>query len=224
MKSRNNFFLSDRAFKSKPSEATLRVISSGVSSKASSTPGSPYSSTPLTRNSIPSIVLPQPGPPHTIVVRPRGKPPPLISSRPRMPVGAFSSPCERSRTLSVPVSVSNASHVYLWRLNLSLAKHPDRSTRPNRRKKSNDAPKPNKIPTNSYHNPITHSSLRAAPPSNDSLSVKFKDREPQAYSSRVLRRYTGNAVFSPRTRVSDPTPVPALPGAFVARGAPLPGA
>src|SRR5580704_13427060 len=41
------------------------------------------------RNSIPSMVLPQPGPPQTIVVRPRGNPPPLISSSPLIPVGAF---------------------------------------------------------------------------------------------------------------------------------------
>src|SRR4051812_37913272 len=32
-------------------------------------------------------VLPQPGPPHTSVGRPRGKPPPVTSSRPWMPVG-----------------------------------------------------------------------------------------------------------------------------------------
>src|ERR1700733_7011396 len=38
---------------------------------------------------MPSMVLPQPGPPQTIVVRPRGKPPPLISSSPLIPVSAL---------------------------------------------------------------------------------------------------------------------------------------
>jgi hypothetical protein len=35
------------------------------------------------------MVLPDPGPPISSVVRPRGKPPPLISSKPTIPVGAF---------------------------------------------------------------------------------------------------------------------------------------
>jgi hypothetical protein len=38
---------------------------------------------------MPSMVFPQPGPPQTIVVRPRGNPPPLISSSPLIPVGAL---------------------------------------------------------------------------------------------------------------------------------------
>jgi hypothetical protein len=33
--------------------------------------------------------LPEPGPPRSSVVRLRGKPPPVISSRPAMPVGAL---------------------------------------------------------------------------------------------------------------------------------------
>src|ERR1700730_12229547 len=74
---------------SKPSEATFLAMSWGVSSKAIRTPGSLYSRTPRTRNSIPSMVLPQPGPPQMIVVRPLGRPPPLISSSPRIPVGDF---------------------------------------------------------------------------------------------------------------------------------------
>src|ERR1700733_7478777 len=53
------------------------------------TPGSPYSVAPRTRNSIASSVLPQPAPPQTSVGRPAGNPPPVISSSPRMPVGAF---------------------------------------------------------------------------------------------------------------------------------------
>jgi len=35
------------------------------------------------------MVFPHPGPPQTMVVRPRGNPPPLISSRPLIPVRAF---------------------------------------------------------------------------------------------------------------------------------------
>jgi hypothetical protein len=36
-------------------------------------------------------VLPQPVPPHISVGRPRGRPPPVIASRPWMPVGHFAS-------------------------------------------------------------------------------------------------------------------------------------
>src|SRR5215471_13303830 len=53
------------------------------------TPGSSYWVAPRTRNSIDSKVLPHPGPPQTRVGLPRGKPPPVISSSPWMPVGAF---------------------------------------------------------------------------------------------------------------------------------------
>src|SRR5688572_20544412 len=35
------------------------------------------------------MVLPEPDPPTSNVVRPRGRPPPVISSRPAMPVGAL---------------------------------------------------------------------------------------------------------------------------------------
>src|ERR1017187_2057580 len=41
------------------------------------------------------MVLPEPGPPTSSVVRPSGKPPPVISSKPVMPVGAFFSPLTR---------------------------------------------------------------------------------------------------------------------------------
>src|SRR3954447_900175 len=68
-------------------DATLLLMSCGDSSKAIRTPGSLNSVAPRTRNSRPIIVLPEPGPPQTTVVRPRGKPPPLISSNPLMPVG-----------------------------------------------------------------------------------------------------------------------------------------
>jgi hypothetical protein len=40
-------------------------------------------------NSAASIVLPQPGPPVTSDGRPRGRPPPVISSSPSIPLGAF---------------------------------------------------------------------------------------------------------------------------------------
>src|SRR5882672_6636199 len=51
------------------------------------TPGSPNCIAPRTRNSAANRVLPQPAPPQTSVGRPRGNPPPVISSRPWMPVG-----------------------------------------------------------------------------------------------------------------------------------------
>ena len=49
------------------------------------TPGSPISM-PRTRNSTENRVLPAPALPQTRVGRPRGRPPPVISSRPRMPL------------------------------------------------------------------------------------------------------------------------------------------
>src|SRR6476659_11218858 len=55
------------------------------------TPGSPNWVAPRTRNSIASKVLPQPALPQTSVGRPRGRPPPVISSSPSMPVGALGS-------------------------------------------------------------------------------------------------------------------------------------
>jgi hypothetical protein len=78
--------------RSKPSEATSSANSSADSSNASNTPGSSKSCAPRTRNSSPNNVLPAPGPPVTRLARPRGNPPPVISSNPRMPVGAFPSP------------------------------------------------------------------------------------------------------------------------------------
>src|SRR5260221_3728583 len=58
-----------------------------VSSRPTTTPASPNCAAPRTRNSAASSVLPQPAPPQTSVGRPRGRPPPVISSRPWMPVG-----------------------------------------------------------------------------------------------------------------------------------------
>src|SRR3954447_8991607 len=42
---------------------------------------------PRIKNSIDSKVFPQPGPPQISVGRPAGKPPPVISSRPSIPLG-----------------------------------------------------------------------------------------------------------------------------------------
>src|ERR1017187_1396766 len=73
--------------RSNPSDATLAFNSFSVSSKDMNTPGSSNCVAPRTRNSAASSVLPHPAPPHTSVGRPRGNPPPVISSRPWMPVG-----------------------------------------------------------------------------------------------------------------------------------------
>src|SRR4029453_17864918 len=51
------------------------------------TPGSSYCVAPLTRKLIEKSVLPHPAPPHRSVGRPVGSPPPVISSKPSMPVG-----------------------------------------------------------------------------------------------------------------------------------------
>ena len=72
---------------SNPREARFAVRSSTDSSNDMNTPGSLYRRAPLIKNSIPRIVLPLPGPPQTSVGRPRGSPPPVISSRPWIPVG-----------------------------------------------------------------------------------------------------------------------------------------
>ena len=69
--------------------ATLAVSSAAFSSNIMNTPGSPNCVAPRTRNSMASIVLPHPAAPQTSVGRPAGSPPPVISSRPSMPVGAF---------------------------------------------------------------------------------------------------------------------------------------
>lgn len=77
--------------RSKPSEATFWVRSSSRSSKHMETPGSPYSWMPRTRNSLPNSAFPLSEPPHTSVGRPRGRPPPVIVSRPATPLGHFAS-------------------------------------------------------------------------------------------------------------------------------------
>src|SRR4051812_34537242 len=77
--------------RSQPSDATLVDSSSAVSSKAMNTPFSPCSM-PWTRNSVASSVLPHPAAPATSVVRSRGSPPLVMTSRPSMPVGQCWSP------------------------------------------------------------------------------------------------------------------------------------
>ena len=69
-----------------------RPVPRSVSSKAMKTPGSLNSVAPRTRNSMPSSVLPQPALPQTSVGRPCGRPPIVISSKPRMPVGVLAKP------------------------------------------------------------------------------------------------------------------------------------
>src|ERR1700722_9736383 len=73
----------------KPSEETFFLMSSEVSSKVISTPGSLNSSAPRTRNSVAKSDLPQPAAPQTSVGLPAGSPPPVISSKPPIPVGTF---------------------------------------------------------------------------------------------------------------------------------------
>ena len=69
----------------------LGELLGGLLEGSRTTPGSPNSVAPRTRNSIASSVLPQPAPPQTSVGRPRGSPPPVISSSPWMPVAALGS-------------------------------------------------------------------------------------------------------------------------------------
>jgi hypothetical protein len=59
----------------------------GDSSNATNMPGSWLA--PCTKNCSANIVLPEPGPPTNSVVRPVGTPPPVIESKPAMPVGVL---------------------------------------------------------------------------------------------------------------------------------------
>jgi len=77
------------SFQPKPS--ALATMRSALSSKAMKMPGSPAWA-PCTRNCNAKMVLPEPGPPISIVVRPDGSPPPVISSKPAMPVRVFGEP------------------------------------------------------------------------------------------------------------------------------------
>src|ERR1700761_3065461 len=53
------------------------------------TPASPYFSAPFARKVMANSVLPHPAEPQSKVGRPLGRPPWVISSRPKMPVGDF---------------------------------------------------------------------------------------------------------------------------------------
>src|SRR5687767_3813429 len=87
----NSFLSATSRPRSKPSDEAFLVRSGIVSSNEMKTPGSPYCTAPRTRNSSPNIVFPAPAPPLISVGRPAGKPPPVISSRPWMPVRDFRS-------------------------------------------------------------------------------------------------------------------------------------
>src|SRR5450631_1914163 len=92
--STNSFLSATSRSRSKPSEATFLVRSGIDSSNEMNTPGSPYWVAPRTRNSSPNSVFPAPAPPLTRVGRPCGNPPPVISSKPWIPVAAFGSVLE----------------------------------------------------------------------------------------------------------------------------------
>ena len=98
-KSTRSFFRAARSARSKPREATFCARSRALSSNAMKTPGSPCSRAPRTRNSIANSVFPQPAEPATSVGRPRGSPPPVISSRPRIPLGHLGIPAREKRDL-----------------------------------------------------------------------------------------------------------------------------
>jgi hypothetical protein len=89
--STNSFLSATSRSRSKPSEATFLVRSGIDSSNEMNTPGSLYWVAPRTRNSSPNSVFPAPAPPLMRVGRPCGNPPPVISSKPRIPVAAFGS-------------------------------------------------------------------------------------------------------------------------------------
>ncbi len=78
-----------RLRRSKPCELKLRSRSCADSSKLTNNPGSPYISAPFTRKFMATTVLPLPADPANRETRPLGSPPLVISSKPRMPVGAF---------------------------------------------------------------------------------------------------------------------------------------
>src|SRR5690606_15780133 len=75
---------------SHPNERMFLRMSSGESSKVTSTPQPPSSPRPRTRNWFAKIVLPLPAVPATSVTRSRGRPPTATVSNPSMPVATFS--------------------------------------------------------------------------------------------------------------------------------------
>ncbi len=80
-------------FSAAPGDAS-RNVGIGLDALRSSPEGDEYPRflvvrAPLTRNCSENMVLPDPGPPCTASFGPSGRPPPLISSKPAIPVGAF---------------------------------------------------------------------------------------------------------------------------------------
>jgi hypothetical protein len=84
-----------------------------VSSKATKMPGSLQSRAPWARNCKAMMVLPEPGPPTSKVVRPRGRPPPVISSKPAIPVGTL---LDALATCADGLDLMRYSHVILLRI------------------------------------------------------------------------------------------------------------
>jgi hypothetical protein len=72
-----------------PNVAALATIWLVLSSNATNTPASCACCAPLTSAWSAKTVFPQPGPPMTRVVRSRGSPPSVISSKPWIPVSIF---------------------------------------------------------------------------------------------------------------------------------------
>src|SRR6185312_2804087 len=87
--SRKTIFLDRSSARFQPKLSAFAMSRFEASSKATKIPGSLHSCAPCTRNWSERMVLPEPGPPTSSVVRPRGRPPPVISSRPVIPVGAL---------------------------------------------------------------------------------------------------------------------------------------
>lgn len=87
--SRKNSLRRSRSGRFQPKADALAMICSGGSSKATKIPLSPWARAPLTSVCSARMVLPQPAPPKSIVVRPRGRPPRVAASSPGMPVGAL---------------------------------------------------------------------------------------------------------------------------------------
>jgi hypothetical protein len=79
-----------QAAMSHPSEMRLRRMSTGGSSKVMNTPGSSNCWMPQARYCEENSVFADPAVPLTSVVRPSGRPPWAIRSKPAMPVGTFS--------------------------------------------------------------------------------------------------------------------------------------
>ena len=109
----------DQAARDRSRAMRRSASSSAVSSKAMNTPGSPNCARRARGIPWPSSVLPQPAPPQTSVGRPRGSPPPVISSSPWMPLLALGNAetigtpyplFDRPFALRLPVSTATTSN------------------------------------------------------------------------------------------------------------------